>query len=339
MTTPNDTLLAISTPPFWHCGRTVQKNSLHTLLALAPAALLALLQWGIPAMRVMALAVLACLATEALCQTLMKRKLSQSDGTAAVTGLVLAFLLPASAPWQLVLLASVCALGIGRMAFGGYGSNQVNAALVGWALVFVSFPTFMDASSSLLQTSLPDPLFQIKYFGSAAAENFSLLDLLLGKHLGGLGATQSGALLLGGLYLAARGVIRWEIPFSFLLGVVLASTALHLADSALYAGPGVHLAGGSTVLAAFFLATEDSCCPHRRIPMLLYGLLGGALTVLFRAFGMYSDGAPFAVMLINLLAPQFTLVRTPPFGSRHGKKARSWRKKAAPGALKEGGQV
>ena len=317
----NDILLAISTPPFWHCGRTIRKNSLHTLLALTPAIVLSLIQWGIPAARVMALAVLASLVTEAVCQILMKQKLSQDNGTAAITGLALAFLLPASAPWWLVVIAAVSAMGIGRMAFGGFGANQVNAALVGWALVFVSFPLQMDPTASVLHTSLVDPLLKAKYFGGAAAVDFPLTDLLLGRQLGGLGASQSGALFLGGMYLALRGVIRWEIPCAFLIGVFVTASAFHVVSPDLYAGPLFHIFSGSTVLAAFFLATEDSCCPHRRLPMLLYGLTGGALVLLIRAFGVYTDGAPFAVMLINLLAPMFALIRSHPFGTGP-KKAR-----------------
>ena len=180
----NDILLAISTPPFWHCGRTIRKNSIHTLIALAPAVVLSLIQWGMPAARVMALAVVVSLVTEAVCQTLMKQKLSQDNGTAAITGLLLAFLLPVSAPWWLVVIAAVCAMGIGRMAFGGYGANQVNATLVGWALVFVSFPLYMDPTASVLHTSLIDPLLKAKYFGGAAVADFPLTDLLLGRQLG-----------------------------------------------------------------------------------------------------------------------------------------------------------
>ena len=319
----NDILLAISTPPFWHCGRTIRQNSLHTLLALAPAAALSLIQWGVPAARVMALSMVAAIVTEAVCQILMKQKLSQDNGTAAVTGLALAFLLPASAPWWLTLIAAVCAMGVGRMAFGGYGATQVNAALVGWALVFVSFPIPMDPNAAVLHTSLADPLFRAKFFGGAAAADFPLADLLLGRQLGGLGATQTGALFLGGLYLALRGVIRWEIPCAFLAGTFLVASAFHLADPELYAGPLFHIFSGSTVFAAFFLATEDSCCPHRRLPMTLYGLTGGALVMLIRVFGVYADGAPFAVMLINLLAPMFALIRSHPFGTGPRKAKRT----------------
>lgn len=317
----SDILLAISTPPFWHCGRTIRKNSIHTLAALAPAAVLSLIQWGMPAARVMALSVVTALVTEAVCQILMKQKLSQDNGTAAITGLLLAFLLPVSAPWWLVIIAAACAMGIGRMAFGGYGANQVNATLVGWALVFISFPLYMDPTASVLHTSLIDPLFKAKYFGGAAVADFPLSDLLLGRQLGGLGAVQTGALFLGGMYVALRGVIRWEIPFSFLLGVFLSASVLHLTDPAQNAGPLFHIFSGSTVLAAFFLATEDSCCPHRRLPMLLYGLTGGILVLLIRTFGIYTDGAPFAVMLINLLAPMFALIRSYPFGTGPRRKA------------------
>ena len=325
----NDILLAISTPPFWHCGRTIRRNSFHTLLALTPAVIMSLMQWGLPAARVMALAVLAAMGTEAVCQILMKQKLSQDNGTAAITGLLLAFLLPASAPWWLVVIGAACAMGIGRMAFGGYGANQVNATLVGWAMIFVSFPFQMDAAASLLQTDLIDPLLKLKYFGADAVADISLFDLLLGRQLGGLGSSQVGALLIGGIYLALRGVIRWEIALSFIIGTFLAATCLHFADSSLYAGPFFHLGTGSTILAAFFLATEDSCSPHRPLPMVLYGLTGGVLVILIRAFGSYADGAPFAVMLINLLAPMFALIRSHPFGTRPSKAgAADWRTRA-----------
>ena len=311
----NDILLAISTPPFWHFGRTIRKNSLHTLAALAPAAILAFVHWGVPALRVMALSVFVAMLTEAVCQILMKQKLSQDNGTAAVTGLVLSFLLPASAPWWLVIIGAAAAIGIGRMAFGGYGANQVSAALVGWALIFVSFPVQMDPSASLLGSAFIDPLFRAKYFGGAAVADFPLSDLLFGNQLGGLGASQTGVLLLGGMYLVLMGVVRWEIPCAFLAGLFVSASALHIADPALHAGPLLHMFSGSAILAAFFLATEDSCSPHRRLPMLLYGLTGGVLVIIIRTYGIYTDGAPFAVMLINLLAPMFALIRSHPFGT------------------------
>ena len=316
----NDIMVAISVPPFWHCGRTIRGNSIYTLIALAPAMLAAFAIWGIPAIRVVALSVFTAMACEFLCQKAMGQKPSQSDGTAVVLGVLFAFLLPAAAPWWLVVIGVGCAMCLGRMAFGGYGTNPVSAVLVGWALVFVSFPTYMDATSTILLTDLCDPLLRLKQFGPAAVADMSYADLLLGLQLGGLGAAQVGLLCLGGLFIILRGVIRWEVPLCFLLGVAVTAACFQFADSARYAGPLFHLCSGTTVLAAFFLATEDSCSPHRRLPMCLYGLTGGALVVIIRIFGIYTDGAPFAVMLINLLAPMFGLVVTRPFGWKKGDK-------------------
>jgi electron transport complex protein RnfD len=312
----NDILLAISVPPFWHCGRTISGNSRIMLTALLPVVLMGVLYWGIPAARVIALAVFSAMVTEAFCQKLRNLPCTLHNGTAAITGLLLAFLLPASAPWWLVILGSVCAIGLGRMAFGGFGANPVCATLVGWALIFVSFPVQMDAGSALLHTEFLDPLLQLKVFGAESIADISSLNLLLGMQLGGLGASQSGLLLLAGIYLSARGVIRWEISISFLLGVILAATIIQRMDPLLYAGPMFHVCAGSTILSAFFLATEDSCCPHRPFPMFLYGMTGGVLVMLIRTFGVYTDGAPFAVMLINLLSPMFGLIPTRPFGSK-----------------------
>ena len=316
----NDIMVAISVPPFWHCGRTIYGNSIYTLIALAPAMLMAFAMWGVPAIRVVALSVFTAMACEFLCQKAMGQRPSQHDGTAAVLGVLFAFLLPAAAPWWLVVIGAGCAMCLGRMAFGGYGTNPVSAVLVGWALVFVSFPSYMDATSTILVTDLFDPLLRLKQFGAAAVADMSYTDMLLGLQLGGLGATQVGLLFLGGLFIILRGVVRWEVPLCFLLGVIITASCFQFADPARYAGPLFHLFGGTTILAAFFLATEDSCSPHRRLPMFLYGLTGGALVVIIRIFGMYTDGAPFAVMLINLLAPIFGLVRTRPFGWKKGDK-------------------
>lgn len=315
-----DILLAMSVPPFWHCGRTVRGNSLHTLAALAPALLMSMLLWGLPSLRVAALAMFTSMLTEFLCQKAMHRRCTQDDGTAAVTGMAFAFLLPAGAPWWLVVTGAAMGMGLGRMAFGGFGSNPVNAALVGWALVFVSFPAHMDAMSTMLMAEYADPLFRLKYFGADAVADIPLWQLLAGLQLGGLGSSQAGLLFLGGIYLIFRGVIRWEIASSFLLGTFITAGCFWAADPSQYASPLFHICTGSTMLAAFFLATEDSCCPHRRLPMFLYGLVGGALVVIIRIFGIYTDGAPFAVMLINLLAPMFGLVKTRPFGMRKGGK-------------------
>ena len=170
-------LLAVSAPPFWHCGRTVKKASYAMLLALAPAAFMAVWHWGIPAARVMALAMVTGIATEALCQKIMGQDISVDDFSGAVSCLLFAFLLPANAPWWLVMLGAALAIGLGKMAFGGLGANAVNTALVGWAMLYVSWPALMDPNSMQLDTSFIDPLVRLKYFGAGAVSHIDLTDL------------------------------------------------------------------------------------------------------------------------------------------------------------------
>jgi len=309
-------LFAMSAAPFWHCGRTITKNSIHYMIALMPAVFMAVWHWGIPALGVMTLSVLVAMLTEEMWTRVMKRHSTIIDGTAAVSGLLLAFLMPATAPYWLVILAAFCAISIGKMAFGGYGTNPVNTVLVGWAMVFISFPIFMDPNSMLLQTNFIDPLVRLKYFGVENLSNapFTTFGLMIGNQIGALGASQILPLCLGGVYLLARGVIRWEISFFFLIGVLLVAGILNAIDPTQYASPFFHLLTGSTVLCAFFLATEYACAPDRIIGMILFGLVGGALVVIIRTYGVYTDGAPFAVMLANLLCPYFDMIKPKPFG-------------------------
>lgn len=316
LATPTPQLLAVSAPPFWHCGRTVRGNRYHMLLALTPVVLMALWHWGLPAARVMALAVATGVAVEALCQRLMGRDLSVDDFSGAVACLLFSFLLPAAAPWWIVMLGATLCITLGKMAFGGLGANPVNTTLVGWALLSVSWPVLMDPNAMQLATSYVDPLVKLKYFGAEAVQSLSLTDLALGKQIGGLGAAQALGLFLGGSYLAARGIIRWEIAASFFVGVAVLAAIFHIIDPARYASPFFHLLTGSTLLGGFFLATEPASSPDRQIPMILYGLLGGAMVVTIRVFGIYPDGVPFAILLINLLTPLLDSIRPKPFGGK-----------------------
>ena len=254
--------------------------------------------------------------TEEFWTRVMKRNSSIIDGTAAVSGLLLACLMPATAPYWLVILASFCAISFGKMIFGGYGTNPVNTVLVGWAMVLISFPIFMDPNSMLLQTEFIDPLVRLKYFGvdGLSTASFTTYGLIIGEQIGALGASQILALSIGGMYLLARGVIRWEISISFIMGVLLVAGILNVIDPTKYANPFFHLITGSTILCAFFLATEFSCAPDRPLGMILFGLIAGALVIIIRTYGVYADGAPFAVMLANLLCPYFDMIKPKPFG-------------------------
>ena len=265
---------------------------------------------------VLALAMVTGIATEALCQKIMGQDISVDDFSGAVSCLLFAFLLPANAPWWLVMLGAALAIGLGKMAFGGLGANAVNTALVGWAMLYVSWPALMDPNSMQLDTSFIDPLVRLKYFGAGAVSHIDLTDLLLGNQIGGLGASQAGALFIGGSYLAARGTIRWEIALSFFVGVFLTAALYNVIDAERFATPFFHLCTGSTFLGGFFLATEWASSPGRQIPMMLYGLIGGAMVIIIRVYGIYPDGVPFAILLINLLAPLLDSIHPKPFGAR-----------------------
>ena len=315
-TAPPKILLAMSAPPYWHCGRTVRTNRYQMLLALVPVIAMAVWHWGLPAARVMSLAVCTGVLVEALCQKIMGRDIGVDDFSAVTACLLFAMLLPAAAPWWLVMLGATLCITLGKMAFGGLGANPVNTSLVGWALLFVSWPVLMDPNAMQLTTDFVDPLVRLKYFGAAAVADIPLLDLILGKQIGGLGAAQIAGIFLGGSYLAARGIVRWEIALSFFVGVLVVGAIYNAIDPDLYATPLFHLCTGSTLLCGFFLATEPASSPDRQIPMMLYGLIGGALVIIIRVYGVYTDGVPFAILLINLLTPQLDRIRPRPFGGK-----------------------
>ncbi len=306
-------MLAMSTPPYWHCGRTVARRSLDQIIALLPAAMMAILNWGIPALRVMALSVFVCVVVEGLCCRLMGRRMTVSDFTAVVTGLIFAFLLPAASPWWLVVLGAACSIIFGKMLFGGLGDNPVSAPLVGWAILFVAYPFYMDANLVQLSSEYADPLAILKYLGVEKASEISIVDLIIGRQISALGAGQIGGLVLGGIYLLVRGVIRWQITLGVLVGAAVPFAFMQMTNDA--SGSMVYqLCSGSIILCAFFVATESHIAPTNGTAMLVYSLMCGVVIFLIRTFGSYLDGAPFAILVVSLLTPYFDLLRPKPFG-------------------------
>lgn len=316
------TQFVVDTPPYMHRGYTMSGMTRDALIALLPAAALAAYHFGLPALRVMALAAGAACLTEAVWQKLLGREIRVYDGTALVAGLLFAFLLPAGAPWWLVVTGAVLSIIFGKQIFGGLGCNPLCTPLVGWAIMMVAWPTFMDPTAMNLQSAFIDPLIRLKYFGGGSLAPGSELPLLLGEQLGGLGSAQVGAVLLGGLYLAARKAVRWEIPAAFLVGILGLGFFFYQFGAAIGVNPAatpephLYLLTGSTLFAAFFLATDHTSSPVGPGGMVVYGLFAGCMTVLIRIFGVYSDGAPFAVLLAGLLTPMCDLIRVAPYGKR-----------------------
>ncbi|MDR0338913.1 MAG: RnfABCDGE type electron transport complex subunit D [Desulfovibrio sp.] len=309
----------VETPPYLHRGYTISGMMRDTFIALLPAAAMAVYYFGIPALRVMCLAAGVCALTEALWQKALGQTVRVYDCTALITGLLFAFLLPAGAPWWLVVVGSVLTIVLGKQVFGGLGCNPLCPALVGWASMTVAWPTYMDPMAMNLTSAFIDPLVRMKFFGWEAMP-LSAQSLLLGRQLGGLGSAQIGAVLLGGLYMVARKTVRWEIPTAFLVGVLFFGAIFWQLGEAMGVNPAsappphLYLLTGSTLFAAFFLATDHASSPVAFGGMVLYGLLCGLMVVLIRIFGYYPDGAPFAVLVTALVTPMFDLIRSAPYG-------------------------
>ncbi len=308
--------LTVSVPPHRHCGVTVRSRMLIILLAMVPAAAMAVTQYGIAGFRVMALSMATAVLTEIVCDKFMGRESQISDLHAMFVGLAFAFLLPASAPWWLVTIGSASSIILGKMMFGGLGGSPFCAPLIGWALCRISWPAFMDIDATMLTMDLVYPLAQLKNFGLQAVTATDAQALFLGKQLGGLGVVQIAGVLMGGLVLVMRKHISSIIPVGVIAGVIITAGLFNMIDPEVYAPPVFHLLTGSTIFGAFFLATDGPSSPNRQIPMLLFGMLVGIMIIIIRVYGIYPDGVPFAILLANLFTPVFERIRPRSFGKR-----------------------
>lgn len=308
----------VSHAPFLHDESRISERSYNIMLAALPAVLFGLVHYGIPALGVVSLSISSSIIWEFLMNYVTKRPKSIGDGNAALIGLLFAMLLPATSPWWLVLTGTFVSVVIGKQIFGGIGGNPFNPALIGIAILMVSWKNFFDFDDALLNYDLGFimvyPLAALKHFGVSAVDSFTISDLLLGRQTGAIGTTFGIGIIAGGIYLIIRGFIRWEISLSFLAGVLITAFIFNLYDSTRYAGPFFHLLTGYTLIGAFFLATEDSSSPVNFIPMFIYGAGGGIMTVLIRNIGAHVDGVVFAVILMNIANPLLDKIRPKAIG-------------------------
>ncbi len=288
------------------------------MLAALPAVIMGIYQYGLPALGVLALSISCAMIWELLMDLAMRRPVSIGDGNAAVIGLLFAMLLPATAPWWLVVAGTFVAIIIGKQIYGGIGCNPFNPSLVAVAIIMLSWKSFMDFNEALVNYDLGFymvyPLSAVKHMGTSVLSNYSMTGLLLGQQAGGIGTTFGLGLIIGGLYLILRGHIRWEISLSFLVGVFVTAYFFNIADPDKYAPPLFHILTGYSLIAAFFLLTEDSSSPVNFVPMLIYGAVAGFLTVLIRNTGAFVDGAVFAILLMNVSNPLLDKIRPKAMG-------------------------
>jgi electron transport complex protein RnfD len=308
----------VSHAPFLHLGNGVPERNYNAIIAALPAALMGLAYFGIPALGVLCLSVSSAVGWEWLLNKASKRPVTIGDGHAVLMGLIMGMLLPATAPFWLVLTGTFLVIVIGKQIFGGIGANPFSPPALAFAILMVSWKNYLDFDAQLVNMSFDFPAFHplvaVKAFGTDYVSGIGLGDLVIGRQIGGIGATCGLALVLGGIYLIARGFMRWEIPVAFIAGLMVTATLFHLADPSKYAGPLFHLFSGYSLIGAIFLATDDSASPVNPVAMLIYGAVGGIMTIVIRSIGQYPDGIIFAILLINLINPLVDKIRPKALG-------------------------
>ena len=275
-------------------------------IALLPACALAVWIFGMPALRVMLLSAAFALVLEMLIAGLSRRKIDYWDGSALLTGLLLAMNLPANAPWWLVFIGAIVAIGLGKQVFGGLGQNIFNPALVARVFLLISFPAEMTSwpnPAAVDGSTGATPLGILKTEGVGALRDFPYGDLALGRMSGSLGEISAFALLLGAAYLFYKKYITWEIPVTFIGSVFILSGIFYLADPTRFASPLFHILTGGVFLGALFMATDMVTSPLTFKGKLLFGFGCGFFTMLIRLFGSYPEGVSFAILFMNAFVP------------------------------------
>ena len=300
----------ISPSPHVHGGDSIEKNMYGVLIALVPTFIFSIVFFGLGAILVTLTSVVACLVFEYVIQKyLMKQRPTIWDGSAIITGVLLAFNLPSSLPLWIVV--------IGKMSFGGLGNNIFNPALVGRVFLLISFPVQMTtwpvpngfATADAVTGATPLALVKEAVKNGQAvgdalsSAGFSTGNLILGNIGGSLGEVAAIGLLLGFAYMLIRKIISWHIPVAIFATVIVFSGILNLADPAQFAGPVFHLFTGGLMLGAIFMATDYVTSPMTHKGMLIYGVGIGLLTVIIRVFGAYPEGMSFAILIMNGFTP------------------------------------
>ena len=301
--------LIVSPSPHIHGGDSISKNMYGVLIALVPAFLVSLYYFGLGALIVTATSVIACVLFEYLIQKfLMKKEPTVCDGSAILTGVLLAFNLPSNLPVWIILIGALAAIGIGKMSFGGLGNNIFNPALVGRVFLRISFPAQMtmwpEVGQLTAYTDATTGATVLSLMNEGALDKLpTLVDMLLGKMGGSLGEVSALALLLGLVFILWKKIITWQIPVSILLTVFVFTGIMHLVNPVQYASPFVHLLSGGLMLGAIFMATDYVTSPMSKNGMLVYGVGIGILTTVIRLFGSYPEGMSFAILIMNAFTP------------------------------------
>ncbi len=300
--------LTVSSAPHIRSGDTTRRTMLDVLIALIPALIAAVILFGLRALVLTVISAAVCVVVELLYCLVTRRKSTVGDLSAVVTGVLLAFSLPASCPYWVVAVGDAFAILVVKGFIGGLGQNVFNPALGGRALIMLFWPAtitrygteavdaFNFGAVDIVSSSTP-----LQTMARPALPEASLLDMFLGKIGGCIGEVCTLALLIGLVYLLVRRVISWRIPVAYIGTMAVLTLVFYKTDNALtwmlYS-----IMGGGAMLGAIFMATDYVTSPTLPSAQLVYGIGCGALTVLFRYFGLFPEGVTYAILIMNACA-------------------------------------
>jgi len=293
--------------------------------SLTPVMLLSIYNFGLRALFLTLASVISCVVVEAISQKALGRPVSSKDGSAVLTGILMAFVIPPGVPYWLPAIGAVAAIFINKELMGGLGFNVWNPALVGRALLTASFPVYMTAAwipsravshvpidqyvwGGLDAVSTATPLYVLRHYGiDALTQQFGSIgtiyqNFFVGFKPGCIGETSAVLILLGGLFLLLRGIITWHIPVSTIASVAVMSWIF--GGNTWFSGnPLVHVLSGGVMLGAFYMATDYVSSPTVKPGQIVFGIGVGVLTVVIRLWGGYPEGVCYAILLMNCLTP------------------------------------
>ncbi|MBK6963414.1 MAG: RnfABCDGE type electron transport complex subunit D [Bacteroidales bacterium] len=315
-------LLTVSGSPHVHDHQNVKSIMYGVVVAMIPAIFVSVYFFGLDSARVIFISVSACLFFEwAIQKYLLKGALTINDGSALVTGVLLAFNVPSNLPAWMIIVGALVSIGIAKMSFGGLGKNPFNPALIGRVFLLISFPVQMTSwpiPKALFSSSVTDAItgpttLGILKEGLNAGKTVQELmansgfpgyvNDMVGAQGGSLGEISAIALLIGAIYMLLRRIITWHIPVAYAGSAIIFSGILWLVDPTRYIDPAMHMLAGGMILGVFFMATDMSSSPMSPKGQIVYGVGAGLLTIMIRVWGAYPEGVSFAILIMNAFTP------------------------------------
>ena len=323
--------LLVSVSPHMKADITVARIMWTVIACLIPPLLLSVWVFGFQTLIITAVSVISCVATEAISEKILKRPITIKDGSAVITGILLAYVIPPGVPLWMPVFGAVMAIFVTKILMGGLGHNIFNPALIGRAFLMATYPVamttawleplrnwsvFRNMKSGVDAISSATPLYILKHYGMAELlERFGsrgsmYTDFFTGTMPGCIGETSALLLVIGGVYLIYKGYINWQIPVSVIV-TTGGLTWLFGGERLCTGDPILAVLSGGLMLGAFFMATDYVTSPSHRTGQIVFGVGVGALTVLIRLKGGYPEGVCYAILLMNPLAPAIDQIFKP----------------------------